>query len=52
MDPSRKVALAGGVLYLITFVASMPALGLYADVLGHPDYIITRGSNAPLLVVS
>ncbi len=49
MDPTRKVGLAGGVLYLITFVASIPALGLYADVLNHPDYITTRGSNTPLL---
>jgi hypothetical protein len=49
MDPMRKIALAGGVLYLITFAASIPALKLYADVLDHPDYIATRGSNTPLL---
>lgn len=49
MDPLRKIALASGVLYLITFAASIPALGLYADVLDHPDYITTPGSNAPLL---
>ena len=49
MDPLRRVALAGGVLYLITFVASIPALWLYADVLDHPDYITTAGSNTPLL---
>jgi hypothetical protein len=49
MDPMRKVSLAGGVLYLITFAASIPALWLYADVLGNPDYITTPGSNTPLL---
>jgi hypothetical protein len=49
MAPTRKVALAGGVLYLITFAASIPAFGLYADVLNHPDYITTRGSNTPLM---
>jgi hypothetical protein len=49
MDPMRKISLTAGVLYLITFVASIPALKLYADVLDHPDYITTVGSNTPLL---
>jgi Domain of unknown function (DUF4386) len=49
MDPMRKISLAGGVLYLITFAASIPALKLYADVLNHADYITTPGSNTPLL---
>ena len=32
MDPMRKIALAGGVLYLITFAASIPQLKLFAKV--------------------
>ena len=48
MSPTRKVSLAGGVLYLITFAASLPALRLYTDVLDNPGYITTPGSNAPL----
>jgi hypothetical protein len=31
MSPTRKVALAGGVAYLVTFAASIPQLGLFAD---------------------
>jgi hypothetical protein len=48
MSPTRKVSLAGGVLYLITFAASIPALWLYADVLDNAGYITTPGSNTPL----
>jgi hypothetical protein len=45
----RTASLAGGLIYLLTFAASIPALPLYADVLGDPDYIRTAGSNLPLL---
>jgi hypothetical protein len=48
MDPTRQVSLAGGILYMITFAASLPALWLYADVLDNPGYVTTPGSNAPL----
>jgi hypothetical protein len=50
MDPMRKVALAGGVLYLITFAASVPQLKLFADVIDDPaGYIRSPGSNTSLL---
>jgi hypothetical protein len=49
MDPMRKVALIGGVMYLITFIVSLPTLTLYHDVLHNPSYILGNGSNAPLL---
>jgi hypothetical protein len=49
MAPMRKIALASGVLYLITFAASIPELKLYADVVNNHDYISTPGSNTPLL---
>jgi Domain of unknown function (DUF4386) len=50
MDPMRKVALAGGVAYLITFAASIPQLALFADVIDDPaGYISTPRSNTALL---
>ena len=47
MDPTRKVALAGGIAYLVTFAASIPQLKLFADVIADPTaYISGPGSNA------
>jgi Domain of unknown function (DUF4386) len=46
MDPTRKVALAGGIAYLVTFAASLPQLKLFADVIADPTgYISHPGSN-------
>jgi hypothetical protein len=46
----RKVAIAGGITYLITFAASVPQLKLFADVIDDPArYISTPGSNTALL---
>jgi Domain of unknown function (DUF4386) len=46
MSPMRKVALAAGVLYLITFAASIPQLKLFANVIDDPTgYITGAGSN-------
>jgi hypothetical protein len=50
MDPMRKVALAGGVLYLITFAASIPQLKLFAKIVDDPEGFVTgRGSKTPVL---
>jgi len=50
MDPTRKVALAGGIAYLITFAASLPQLKLFADVIDDPTgYISGPRSNTALL---
>jgi hypothetical protein len=50
MDPTRKVALAGGIAYLITFAASIPQLKLFADVVDDPaGYISGARSNTALL---
>jgi Domain of unknown function (DUF4386) len=50
MDPMRKVALAGGIAYLITFAASIPQLALFADVIDDPTgYIGAPRSNTALL---
>jgi hypothetical protein len=50
MDRMRKIALAGGVLYLITFVASIPQLKLFSKIVDNPEgYITGHGSNTPVL---
>jgi len=49
MDSMRKTALAAGVLYLITFVTSIPALGLYHDLLKDPAYILGNASDTGVL---
>jgi len=47
MDPTRKIALAGGIAYLVTFAASIPQLKLFGDVIADPTaYISNPGSNA------
>jgi Domain of unknown function (DUF4386) len=47
MEPTRKIALAGGIAYLVTFAAAIPQLKLFADVIADPTgYISTPGSNA------
>src|SRR5690349_15147190 len=49
MPPTRKIALAAGVAYLVTFAASIPQLTLFADVIADPTgYISHPGSNAAL----
>jgi hypothetical protein len=46
---ARKVALAGGILYLLTFV-SMPIGFLYMSVLNDPDYIVGSGPDTPVII--
>lgn len=53
MDPMRKVALAGGIAYLVTFIASIPQLALFADIIDDPSGFITgTGSNSAVLMGS
>lgn len=50
MDALRRIALAGGVLYLITFAASLPQLKLFARIVDDPEgYVTGRGGNTALL---
>jgi hypothetical protein len=49
MDPMRKTALAAGLLYLATFVFSIPALGLYDDVLNNADFVLGAGNDNGVL---
>lgn len=45
MTPTRKTALVAGIFYLITFIASIPALILLGPVLHNPDYIVSAGAD-------
>jgi hypothetical protein len=49
MDPMRKTALVAGVLYLVTFVGSIPALPLYHNILHNPRYILGGASDTGVL---
>jgi hypothetical protein len=49
-DPWRKHALAGGVLYLMTFVFSIPAVFLLQPVLTDPSYIAGAGADGQVLL--
>src|SRR5690242_15138449 len=49
MEPTRKIALAAGIAYLVTFAASIPQLKLFAEVIADPaGYPTNPGSNAAL----
>jgi hypothetical protein len=46
---SRKISLAAGILYLLTFV-SIPIGVLYYSVLNDPNYIVGSGSDTPVII--
>ncbi len=49
MASSRKISLAVGILYLLTFV-SMPIGFLYMSVLNDPKYIVGSGPDTPVII--
>ena len=49
MSPLRKTALAAGLLYLATFVFSIPALAFYDGVLHNADFVNGAGSSTGVL---
>lgn len=49
MSAARRLALIAGVLYLVTFVTSIPTLVLKAPVLNDPDFILGAGGTAGVL---
>jgi hypothetical protein len=49
MDSSRKTALAGGILYLLTFV-SIPIGFLYSSILRDPNYIVGSGTDTAVII--
>jgi len=44
-DPTRRTALVAGILYLVTFLASIPAVFLLGPVLNDPGYVVGRGAD-------
>ncbi|MCA1783877.1 MAG: DUF4386 domain-containing protein [Dermatophilaceae bacterium] len=49
MSAARRLALIAGVLYLVTFVTSIPTLILKAPVLNDPDFILGSGRTTGVL---
>lgn len=49
MAAARRLALIAGVLYLVTFVTSIPALLLKAPVLNDPDFVLGAGGHGGVL---
>jgi len=45
MQPHRRAGLVAGLLYLVTFVSSIPALLLLAPVLEDPGYVLSPGAD-------
>ncbi|WP_181802403.1 DUF4386 domain-containing protein [Streptomyces shenzhenensis] len=50
MSRNRRVALLGGVAYLITFAASIPALPLLEPVTGHAGYVLGAGKDTQVVL--
>jgi len=49
MSPMRKTALAAGLLYIATFVFSIPALAFYDDVVNKPEFVLGAGNGDGVL---
>lgn len=52
MTSQRKTALATGILFIITFAVSIPALLLYQPVLDSADFILGAGSTTGVTVAA
>jgi hypothetical protein len=50
MDTARKLALAAGVLYLVTFAASIPTLALKEPVVDHANFVLGHGSETGVIL--
>jgi Domain of unknown function (DUF4386) len=49
VDSMRKIAFAAGVLYLITFIASLPTLGLKDAAVNHTNFVLGVGSDTSVI---
>ena len=45
MTPLRRTAFLAGLLFIITFVTSIPAVLLYRSVVNHANYIVGPGAD-------
>jgi hypothetical protein len=50
MDSNRKTALVVGVLFIVTFITSIPALILYGPVLNNAHYVLGAGADTRIFV--
>lgn len=50
VDPTRRTALIAGLLYLVTFASSIPAVFLLAPVLTDPQYVIGPGADRQVML--
>jgi hypothetical protein len=51
-DPTRRNALAAGVLYLVTFVIGIPPAIMLGPVLGDPAYVVGAGADTQVTLAS
>ncbi len=49
MDPLRRTALVAGLLYLVTFASSIPAVFLLDPVLNDANYIVSSGADTRVI---
>jgi hypothetical protein len=49
MDNTRKLALVAGVLYLVTFAASIPTLALKQPLVDHANFVLGHGSTTSVI---
>jgi hypothetical protein len=45
---TRKIAFAAGALYIVTFITSIPVLGMYHHALSNVDFVFGAGSDVPV----
>lgn len=50
MDTTRKLALAAGLLYLLTFLTSIPTLALKAPLVDHADFVLGDGAATGVIL--
>jgi hypothetical protein len=48
--PPRKLARIAGVLFIVTFITSIPALLLYGPVLNDPQYVVGSGADGQIFL--
>jgi hypothetical protein len=50
MDQARKTAFVAGILFIITFAASIPAVILYDPILHDPNYVVGAGADSRIFL--
>jgi hypothetical protein len=50
MDPARKTSLAAGLLFIATFLTSIPAWFLYEPLLDDPSYLLDGGADLRIAI--